>query len=137
MYDVKKLPDASIIIVFHNEAWSTLLRTVHSILNRTPKSILREIILVDDASDRTFLGKPLEEYVNKLSANPRWPNVRLLRSANRTGLIRARLIGAAEAKGKVLTFLDAHCETTIGWLEVCRGINQELKHDSRFIAAAS
>lgn len=117
MYDVKKLPDASIIIVFHNEAWSTLLRTVHSILNRTPRSILREIILVDDASERTFLKKPLDDYVKQLSSNPKWPDVRLLRSANRTGLIRARLIGAAEAKGEVLTFLDAHCEATIGWLE--------------------
>ena len=29
----------------------------------------------------------------------------------------SRLIGAKEVKGKTITFLDAHCECTEGWLE--------------------
>lgn len=41
----------------------------------------------------------------------------ILRSSDRIGLIKARLKGAHAAKGEVLTFLDAHCECTIGWLE--------------------
>ena len=58
------------------------------------------------------MGKELEEYVSKLSVP-----VKVLRTGNRSGLIRARLIGAAESKGQVITFLDAHCECTVGWLE--------------------
>ena len=51
-YDVYNMPKASIVICFHNEAWSTLLRTVHSVLDTTPSQLLQEIILVDDFSTR-------------------------------------------------------------------------------------
>jgi hypothetical protein len=50
-YDLD-LPSASIVIVFTNEAWSSLIRTVHSVLNGSPAHLLEEIVLVDDCSDR-------------------------------------------------------------------------------------
>uniref|UniRef100_A0A183C8T3 Polypeptide N-acetylgalactosaminyltransferase n=1 Tax=Globodera pallida TaxID=36090 RepID=A0A183C8T3_GLOPA len=102
----------SIIIVFHNEAWSTLLRTLHSVLNRTPLHLLAELILIDDLSERDYLKRPLELYMRRFPLP-----VHLLHLPERSGLIRARLAGSAMATGKVLLFLDAHVEVSIGWLE--------------------
>ena len=34
-YDLTTLPRTSVVIVFYNEAWSPLMRSVHSVLNRS------------------------------------------------------------------------------------------------------
>ncbi|VDO25917.1 unnamed protein product [Onchocerca flexuosa] len=107
-----ELPTTSVIIVYHNEAFSTLMRTVMSVILRSPKENLKEVILVDDFSTRTFLKDELDRFVAKLSVR-----VKVIRADQRVGLIRARLMGAKEAEGDVLTFLDSHCECSKGWLE--------------------
>lgn len=107
----KDLPDTGVVIVFHNEAWSTLLRTVHSVLDRSPEHLLRQIVLVDDFSTLEHLKQPLEDFVFSLE------KVKLVRTSAREGLIRARLIGLAQVTSRVVIFLDSHCECAVGWLE--------------------
>lgn len=50
-YD-ERLMTSSVIIVFHNEGWSTLMRTVHSVIKRTPRKYLAEIVMIDDFSNK-------------------------------------------------------------------------------------
>ncbi|XP_039753241.1 putative polypeptide N-acetylgalactosaminyltransferase 9 isoform X2 [Pararge aegeria] len=108
---LEDLPQTSVVICFHNEAWSVLLRTVHSVIDRSPPHLIKEIILVDDFSDMPHLMQQLDDYMSSL------PKVRIVRATRREGLIRARLLGARYVTAPVLTYLDSHCECTEGWLE--------------------
>ncbi len=111
-YD-KELPTVSVVIIFTNEAWTPLLRTIWSVLDKTPDEYLHEIILVDDFSDKKHLGGKLERYIQR-----KFPSkVRLKRLHERNGLIKARLVGAELATGDVLMFLDSHCECGDDWVQ--------------------
>ncbi|KAH7961591.1 hypothetical protein HPB52_010709 [Rhipicephalus sanguineus] len=115
-YDVDSLPTASVVIIFTDELFSALLRTVYSVINRTPRRLLREIILVDDYSQierarRDGYGR-LERFIRR---HFRPGFVKLITLPKREGLIRARLTGARAASGDVLVFLDSHCEATDHW----------------------
>uniref|UniRef100_A0A8C9EWY1 Polypeptide N-acetylgalactosaminyltransferase n=1 Tax=Pavo cristatus TaxID=9049 RepID=A0A8C9EWY1_PAVCR len=105
------LPTTTIIMCFVDEVWSTLLRSVHSVLSRSPPHLLQELILVDDFSTKDYLKEKLDAYMSQ------FPKVKVLHLRERHGLIRARLAGAQVARGTVLTFLDSHVECNVGWLE--------------------
>ncbi|KAM9839404.1 polypeptide N-acetylgalactosaminyltransferase 11 [Aulostomus maculatus] len=109
----RDLPSASVVICFFNEALSALLRTVHSVLDRTPAHLLHQIILVDDHSELDELKDGLDLAIrDELQGK-----VTLVRNPRREGLIRGRMIGASHATGQVLVFLDSHCEVNQAWLQ--------------------
>ena len=62
-YDIEALPTASVIIIFLEEPYSVLLRTIHSVLKTAPSMLLKEIILVDDFSSFNDLRGKLSYYV--------------------------------------------------------------------------
>jgi len=117
----KDLPDASVVMVFHNEHFHTLLRSVHSVLNHSPPHLLREIILLDDVSmydDERFYKKHWDRLQDELTEYCKLlPKVRLVRLKVRRGLMLARMEGAWRAKGWMTIFLDSHIEATPGWIE--------------------
>lgn len=109
------LPSVSIIICFYNEHFHTLIRSIHSILERTPRSLLEEIVLVDDYSDTKHLHTDVADYVANLSKTPssfdangiyRPVPIKVLKTHRREGLIRARLFGAEHSRAKVRSFCN-------------------------------
>lgn len=102
----------SVVIVFHNEDLSVLLRSVQTILNRTPEHMLREIILVDDDSNGTthpWLKDELDYHLQFL------PKTRVRRLDERHGLMMARVAGAEWARSEILIFFDSHIEVSDDW----------------------
>ncbi|XP_070508754.1 N-acetylgalactosaminyltransferase 6-like [Chironomus tepperi] len=110
---LKELPTVSVVIPFYNEHLSTLLRTIHSVVNRSPPELLKEVILVNDRSTKEFLYDDLKAY---LASNFPKNLVKLFELPARSGLIAARLTGARAAIGDVLIFLDSHTEPNTNWL---------------------
>lgn len=109
----ESLPTASVIFVFKNERWSALLRSVYSVINRSPRHLLKEVILVDDVSEIQEVKQQLDDYCNEHFGEI----VKILRPKERLGLIAAKNYGGKQAVGDVIVFLDAHIEATKGWLE--------------------
>ncbi|EDX05035.1 polypeptide N-acetylgalactosaminyltransferase 35A [Drosophila simulans] len=112
--EAENLPQASIVMCFYNEHKMTLMRSIKTVLERTPSYLLREIILVDDHSDLPELEFHLH---GDLRARLKYDNLRYIKNEQREGLIRSRVIGAREAVGDVLVFLDSHIEVNQQWLE--------------------
>ncbi|XP_058128947.1 polypeptide N-acetylgalactosaminyltransferase 35A [Anopheles ziemanni] len=125
-YD-KVLPTASIVMCFYNEHPETLVRSVNTVLKRTPAYLLKELILVDDYSDIDGLDSNLEQALLALNSD----KVRLLRNKDREGLMRSRVYGARNATGDVLIFLDSHIEVNVDWIEP---LLARVKHDRTILA---
>lgn len=110
----------SVIVIFHNEHPSLIQRTLHSISNRSPRELVEEIILVDDASTKEKLHETMMSYI----ADNFGSRVKMLKLETRVGLIVARMEGAKRAKAEVLVFLDSHIEVNVNWLPPLLGLSK-------------
>ncbi|XP_017100537.2 putative inactive polypeptide N-acetylgalactosaminyltransferase 12 [Drosophila bipectinata] len=108
---------ASLVVIFRNEQLMVVLRTLHSLVARTPRHLYHELILVDDHSDASFWSEELslfffDSYIRRYL----YTNARIFHLQEPVGLIRARVFAAREAKTNTLVFVDAQVEVTEGWL---------------------
>ncbi|KAK3096833.1 hypothetical protein FSP39_003790 [Pinctada imbricata] len=108
------LPTASVILPFYDEWPSVLIRTLYSIVNRTPRHLLQEIVMVDDASQMSEIKKPLDDYIE---ANFPKGIIKVIRNKERKGLIKSRLQGWRASTGQVVVFFDSHMEVNYDWLQ--------------------
>lgn len=93
----------SIVIPTHNEG-EMLHQTIDSILEQTTHPHI-EVIIVDDGST----DGSCERFKN--SQHP----IEVITSRN-LGIPRARNLGAENANGEYVVFLDAHCRVSPGWI---------------------
>ena len=110
----------SVVIPARNEA-AYIAKTVFYTLHGVHADVLREVILVDDASP-----DPVSDLINKalapggdldiVSATDR-AKVKVIRLDERQGLTRAKIIGAEAALGTHILFLDGHCRIVPGAVE--------------------
>lgn len=85
------------------------VKTVQSVYEQTPQSLLKEIIVVDDGSD-----PPLSETVLTADVRDKY-NVRIVRHEETVGLIGAKKDGGDAAKGDIVVFFDCHVAPQPGW----------------------
>ncbi|XP_071120320.1 polypeptide N-acetylgalactosaminyltransferase 5-like [Mytilus edulis] len=126
IYD--NLSPASIVIPVRDESWSILLRTLHSILSRTPLNLLQEIILVDDNSKMDNMKGRLDWYISHLQ------KVKILRLDEKRGrsLMVARQEGINKAVSDIVIVIDSHTEVTEGWIEP---LIQRIREKPNFLVA--
>lgn len=113
----KELPSIGVVLIYLNEALSILKRALRSIIDRTPKNLLKEIIMVDDNSSNENLKGDLDAYVKSLEEEN--PSLRIIRvrHTEQKGLAFARASGWRAATADVVAILDAHIEVHELWAE--------------------
>nr|XP_019959147.1 PREDICTED: probable polypeptide N-acetylgalactosaminyltransferase 8 isoform X2 [Paralichthys olivaceus] len=113
----KDLPSLGVVLIYLNEALSVIKRALRSIIDRTPKNILKEIIMVDDSSSNEDLKGDLDVHMKSLEReNPTLVISRVKHSEQR-GLAYARVSGWRAATADVVAILDAHIEVHEMWAE--------------------
>nr|XP_016997839.2 putative polypeptide N-acetylgalactosaminyltransferase 12 [Drosophila takahashii] len=115
--DSDRMKPVAVILIFRNEQLIVLLRTLHSLVDRTPKHLFSELIIVDDHSDTDFWNEKLSVYFfDRYVLRYIYSKARILHLNKPVGLIEARVLASKKAKADNLVFVDAQVEFTNGWL---------------------
>ncbi|KOB76422.1 Glycosyl transferase [Operophtera brumata] len=142
VYDAE-LPSASVILIFHNEPYSVVLRTIWSVINscRRDQPWFRKANFLDRdgrtmrlAGSRSATGSVLIFLDSHCEGAPDWMRPLLHRIKHRRDAVLTPVIIAIahdtftfdrSATGSVLIFLDSHCEGAPDWM---RPLLHRIKH---------
>ncbi|XP_075998247.1 putative polypeptide N-acetylgalactosaminyltransferase 8 [Genypterus blacodes] len=113
----KDLPTIGVVLIYLNEALSILKRAMRSIIDRTPKYLLKEIIMVDDASTEEDLKGDLDIYIKSLEEQNPGLKITRVKHTEQRGLAHSRASGWSVATADVVAILDAHIEVHEMWAE--------------------
>lgn len=97
----------SVVIPARNEDELLLINTLKSLFLETPAPLLKEVIIVDDESEDLVLPQVDKAFPE---TDPNRIKISVIRTTQREGLIRAKMIGAAAATASHILFLDGHCK---------------------------
>lgn len=107
----RNLPPLSVVVIFRDEWWSILLRTVYSVLEMSPPELIHEIILVDDGSTDKDLITRVKIHVENVE------KLKLVQNEKPLGLMMARQTGINAVTSELFAVMDGHMEVGPGWLE--------------------
>eukprot|EP00804_Cyclotella_cryptica_P028289 CCRYP_013167-RA/>CCRYP_013167-RA protein AED:0.02 eAED:0.02 QI:340/1/1/1/1/1/3/271/1192 len=97
------------------------IRTAQSVFDETPDGILKEIVIVDDASDPPLKLLWSEEEAAKYS-------VKYVRLDSPAGLIGAKQAGAEAATGDIIVFFDCHVKPAKDyWVPYVKAIDENYR----------
>ncbi|KAL7529547.1 hypothetical protein ACHAXR_003762, partial [Thalassiosira sp. AJA248-18] len=97
------------------------VRTVQSVFYETPKEILKEVVVVDDASDPSLKTMWSEEDAAEFS-------VKYVRLDEPHGLIGAKQAGANAATGDIIVFFDCHVKPAEDyWVPYVKEVQENYK----------
>ncbi|KAL7446637.1 hypothetical protein ACHAXM_011659 [Skeletonema potamos] len=97
------------------------IRTAESVFYETPAQVLKEIVIVDDASEPPLNDYWAEEVASKFG-------VKYVRLNEPAGLIGAKQAGAEAATGDIIVFFDCHVKPdTDYWVPYVREISENYK----------
>lgn len=97
------------------------IRTAESVFYETPAEVLKEIVIVDDASKPPLKDSWTEEAAAKFG-------VKYVRLNEPAGLIGAKQAGAEAATGDIIVFFDCHVKPDIDyWVPYVKEIGENYK----------
>lgn len=101
----------SLIIPIRDED-EFISKTISFTLGLSNRSLVKEIIVVDDCSKRE-----VSSLLNEELPSSYLQYIKVIRLDKCEGLIRSRILGADASRSSVIVFMDGHCRPKDGWIE--------------------